>query len=66
MYIGRINHMKNMMFLMAVVLGLAILFGLRYEFNVIGDMGFRIAAILMLVSVLVIRSTAKISFFSHS
>lgn len=58
--------MKNVMFLIGVVLALGLLFGLRYEFNVIGDMGFRIAAILMLVSVLVIRSTAKISFFSHS
>lgn len=66
MYIGRINHMKNVMFLIGVVLGLGLLFGMRYEFNVIGDMGFRIAAILMPVSVLVIRSTAKISFFSHS
>ena len=66
MYIGRIDYMKNMMFLIGVVLGLGLLFGLRYEFNVIGDMGFRIAAILVLVSVLVIRSTAKISFFSHS
>ena len=66
MYIGRIDYMKNMIFLIGVVLGLVILFGLRYEFNVIGDMGFRIAAILMLVSVLIIRSTAKISFFSHS
>lgn len=58
--------MKNMMFLIGVVLGLVVLFGLRYEFNVIGDMGFRIAAILMLISVLIIRSTAKISFLSHS
>lgn len=58
--------MKNVMFLIGVVLGLGLLFGMRYEFNVIGDMGFRIAAILMPVSVLVLRSTAKISFFSHS
>ncbi|WP_161566919.1 MULTISPECIES: hypothetical protein [unclassified Exiguobacterium] len=58
--------MKNIMFLLAVVLGLVLLFGLRYEFHVIGDLGFRVTAVLMLVTVLVVRSTAKISFFSHS
>ncbi|UTT43433.1 hypothetical protein [Exiguobacterium aurantiacum] len=58
--------MKNIVFLTGVVLSLLILFGLRYEFHVIGDVGFRIAAILMFVSVLIVRSIAKISFFSHS
>ncbi|WP_161567337.1 hypothetical protein [Exiguobacterium sp. SH4S7] len=57
--------MKNMMFSMGVVLGLLLLFGLRYEFNVIGDMGFKVTAILMFVTMLIIRSAANISFFSR-
>lgn len=58
--------MKNTIFLVSVVLGLLVLFGLRYQFNVIGNTEFKIIAILMLVTVLIIRSSSKISFFSNN
>lgn len=57
--------MKNIIFLAGVFISLIILFALRYQFNLIGDVGFRIAALLMFISVLIIRSIAKISFFSN-
>jgi hypothetical protein len=56
--------MKNMVFLAGALMGLLVLFGLRYQFNVIGDQGFKIIAVVMLISVLIIRSKLNISFFN--
>lgn len=55
--------MKNMIFLASVIIGVLILLGLRYPLNLINDITFRIISIILLVSVLLLRSTLKISFF---
>lgn len=54
--------MKNIYFLFSVVTAVLILLGLRYELHIINDSGFRIVSILLLISVLYLRSVLKVSF----
>ncbi len=54
--------MKNIYFLFSVVTAVLILIGLRYELHIINDSGFLIVSILLLISVLYLRSVLKVSF----